>query len=79
MKVLTLVDRKTKQARSMVVDDLSAATIAPILRENMRKEARLATDEAGRYLHIGREFADFGVARHGKDEYVVGEVPHEHD
>lgn len=74
MKVLTLVDRETKQARSMVVDDLKPATIAPILRENMNREARLATDEAGHYLHIGREFADHGVVRHGREEYVVGEV-----
>jgi transposase-like protein len=35
MKVLSLIDRETKQARSMVVDDLRPATIAPILRENM--------------------------------------------
>src|SRR5215217_6495904 len=45
MKVLTLVDRETKQARSMVVDNIKPATIAPILRENMAREARLATDE----------------------------------
>lgn len=74
MKVLSLIDRDSKQARSMVVDDLKPATIAPILRENMAREARLATDEAGHYLHIGREFADHGVVRHGKEEYVVGEV-----
>lgn len=74
MKVLTLVDRETKQARSVVVDDLKPATIAPILRENMSKEARLSTDEAGHYLHIGREFADYDVVRHGRDEYVVAEV-----
>jgi len=74
MKVLTLVDRDTKQARSMVVDNVRPATIAPILRENMTREARLATDEAGHYLHIGREFADHGVVRHGRSEYVVGEV-----
>lgn len=30
--------------------------------------------EAGHYLHIGREFADHGVVRHGREEYVVGEV-----
>jgi len=70
MKVLSLVDRTTGRARSMVVDDLKPATIAPILRENMAREARLMTDEAGHYLHIGREFADHGVVRHGKDEYV---------
>lgn len=74
MKVLTLVDRSSGRARSMVVDDLKPATIAPILRENMSREARLATDEGGHYLHIGKEFADHGVVRHGKEEYVVGEV-----
>jgi transposase-like protein len=74
MKVLALVDRATGQARSMVVDNLKPATIAPILRENMMTEARLATDEAGHYLHIGREFAAHGVVRHGRDEYVIGEV-----
>ena len=74
MKVLTLVDRSTGRARSMVVDDLKPATIAPILRENMSREARLATDEGGHYLHIGKEFAEHGVVRHGREEYVVGEV-----
>lgn len=74
MKVLTLVDRSTGRARSMVVDDLKPATIAPILRENMSREARLATDEAGHYLHVGKEFSSHGVVHHGRDEYVVGEV-----
>lgn len=74
LKVLALVDRATGQARSMVVDNLKPATIAPILRENMMAEARLATDEAGHYLHIGREFAAHGVVRHGREEYVIGEV-----
>lgn len=58
----------------MVVDDLKPTTIAPILRENMSREARLATDEAGHYLHVGKEFADHGIVRHGKEEYVVGDV-----
>jgi transposase-like protein len=68
MKVLSLIDRETGQARSMVVDDLKPATIAPILRENMAREARLATDEAGHYLKVGKEFADHGIVRHGKEE-----------
>ena len=37
-KVLSLVDRESGQARSMVVDDLSAKTLTPILRENVAKE-----------------------------------------
>jgi hypothetical protein len=74
MKVLTLVDRETKQARSMVVDNIKPATIAPILRENMAHEARLATDEGGHYLNIGHKFAGHGVVRYRKEEYVVGET-----
>lgn len=74
LKVLGLVDRETKQARTMVVDDLKPATIAPILRENIKREARLATDEAGHYFRVGKEFAEHGIVRHGKEEYVIGDV-----
>lgn len=44
VKMPTLVDRDSGQARSMVFDSLKPATIAPILRENMAREARLPTD-----------------------------------
>jgi len=71
IKVLTLVDRETGRARSMVVDDLKPATVAPIVLENLSREARLMTDEAGHYLHVGREFSEHGVVRHGKGEYVM--------
>jgi transposase-like protein len=69
-KVLCLVDRDSGQARSMVVDDLKAATLAPIVRENVAKEARLMTDEASYYTLLGREFAEHGVVHHGQQEYV---------
>ncbi len=74
MKVLTLVDRETRQARSMVVENIRPATIAPILRENMAREARLMTDEAGHYMRVGREFASHDVVQHGQEEYVRGEA-----
>jgi transposase-like protein len=74
MKVLTLVDRETRQAKSVVVDNIRPKTIAPILRQNMAREARLMTDEGGHYLHVGREFADHQVVRHGQEEYVRGEA-----
>jgi len=70
MKVFTLVDRETGRARSMVVDNIRPATLAPIILENLDREARLMTDEAGHYLAVGREFAEHGVVRHGQDEYV---------
>jgi transposase-like protein len=71
MKVLSLVDRDTGRVRSMVVDNIRPATIAPIVLENLHREARLMTDEAGHYLAVGREFPEHGVVRHGKGEYVL--------
>ncbi|UQV18257.1 IS1595 family transposase [Brevundimonas albigilva] len=70
MKVLSLVDRSTGQVRSVVVDNIRPATIAPIVLDNLHREARLMTDEAGHYLAVGRQFAEHGMVRHGQDEYV---------
>ena len=69
-KVLSLVDRNSGQARSFVVDDVKAATVAPIVRENLAREARLMTDEAPIYTIVGREFADHQVVHHRLKEYV---------
>ena len=58
----------------MVVDDLSAKTLTPILRENIAKEARVMTDEAGHYYYLDRDFAEHQIVKHGQEEYVRGEV-----
>ena len=73
-KVLALVDRNTGHARSMVVDDLKAKTLVPILKENIAKAATVYTDEAGQYTHLDRHFEDHDFVRHGAGEYVRGEV-----
>ena len=75
LKVLTLVDRDSGQARSMVVDRLDSATVAPILAANIAREARLMTDEAQHYKPIGRAFAAHGIVRHTLDEYVHPDDP----
>ena len=72
LKVLTLIDRDTRQARSVVIDKLRTKTIAPILRKNLAREARLMTDEATHYVTVGKEFAEHGVVRHKAAEYVRG-------
>lgn len=70
-KVLSLANRDTGQKRSMVVDDLSAKTLVPILRENIANEARVMTDEACQHKKLGPEFmGDHGFTRHGQGEYV---------
>jgi transposase-like protein len=74
MKVVSLVDRNSGRARSVVVDSLTIASVTPILRENIAKEAILHTDEAKHYRQPAREFAAHGVVVHGTGEYGRGDV-----
>jgi transposase-like protein len=67
--VLTLVERGGS-ARSFHIDSTSIATIAPILRENIRRESKFMTDEARHYMEVGREFESHGAVNHGEKEYV---------
>ena len=74
MKVLTLVDRSTGRAKSMVVDNLKVATLLPILRANIAKEAVIHTDEAMQYDSLYKHFAGHQTVNHGAEEYVRGDV-----
>lgn len=78
MKVLSLVDRKTKQARSVVIDDLSRTTIWPVVKENVDAETRILTDQANVYKGIGREFIRHQTVNHAKGEYVNYKAPDVH-
>ena len=69
-KVLALVDRTTGQAKSIVVDDLKAKTLLPILQQYIDKTAHVMTDEAGQYTSLGKSFAAHSFVRHGAGEYV---------
>ncbi|SPF40519.1 transposase [Syntrophobacter sp. SbD1] len=69
-KILSLIDRESGQARSVVIDDVTAKTIVPILKENIAKEARIMTDDAGQYTYLKDDFAGHDVVRHSQGEYV---------
>ena len=70
-KVLSLVDRSTGQARSVVIDDMKGTTIIPILEANIAREARVMTDEAPHYGVVGRLFdGGHGYTHHTQGEYV---------
>jgi transposase-like protein len=77
-KVLSLVDRNSGQARSMVVDDVQARTLAPIIRENLAREAKLMTDDHNVYKTVGKEFPEHNVVRHQFGEYVSAKNPQIH-
>ncbi len=70
--VLSLVERGG-DIRSFHVDKADAASIMPIVRENVAKEARIMTDDAGQYRHLHEEYAH-EVVRHKKGEYVRDEA-----
>ena len=74
MKVLTLVDRATGRAKSVVVDDLKITTLLPILQANIAKEATVHTDEAMQYDNLRDHFAAHQSVNHGAEEYVRGDV-----
>ena len=51
-----------------------AATVAQIVRDNMRRDSRLHTDESKLYIGVGQEFAAHETIKHTADEYVRGDV-----
>ena len=70
MKVLSLVDRSTGRARSIVMDNVSSKTVGEIVAANMASEARLITDQATYYVRVGKTFAAHRWVNHKKEEYV---------
>jgi transposase-like protein len=69
-KVLSLIDRAPRQVRSIVVDNLKAETVVPILKENIAHEARVMTDDAGQYKYLKEDFLEHNCVQHGQGEYV---------
>lgn len=72
-KIFTLVERGGN-ARSFHVPAVDAKTLRPILKEQIKSDSRLMTDEAGQYCHTSQklsdEFADHQFVSHGIGEYV---------
>ncbi len=71
MKIVSLIERGGK-ARTFHVPNVTARTLAPILRGQIAKETHLMTDEARAYINVGREFADHSTVTHSVKEYVRG-------
>jgi len=72
-KVLSLIDRESGSARSFVVDSTNAKTLVPMLQENIDKEARVFTDDAGQYRSLKDQFPNHEVVCHSQGEYVSRE------
>lgn len=72
MKVLALVDRETGRSRAMVVENIHKETIMPIVRENVRRESTLMTDDGMPYRGIRGDFKGHNIVAHTKGEYSLG-------
>jgi transposase-like protein len=70
MKVLSLIDRDTGRARSIVMDFVTSKTVGEIVAANMATEARLLTDGAPYYRRAGKTFAAHSTVNHKAEEYV---------
>ncbi|MGD9659980.1 MAG: IS1595 family transposase [Porticoccaceae bacterium] len=77
-KIFALVDRDTKQARSVVVDKVSINSLKPIVEANLSREAQLMTDQAAFYRQIGEGFAAHHTVNHSIGEYVQKDNPQFH-
>ena len=75
--VLTLVTRGG-EARTFHVDGTAISDLAPIIRENIAREAKLMTDSASWYTELGKKFASHETINHTIDEYVRGQRSHKH-
>ena len=69
-KILSLVDRESGEARSIVIDNLSAKSVVPILKDNIVQEAKVMTDDAGQYRYLDEHFSEHGCVCHSAGEYV---------
>jgi transposase-like protein len=75
MKVLSLVSRGTGEARSIVVNQVTADTILPIVKANIEAEAHVMTDGHRVYGKIiPQNFANHSVIRHEFGHYGEGIV-----
>jgi len=68
-KIVSLVERDDC-VHSEHVPVVNAATLKPILKDQIAEDANLMTDEAAYYTKLGREFASHEIVSHGIGEYV---------
>jgi transposase-like protein len=68
-----LVERGGK-VRTFHVEAANKEVVEKIVRENIRRETALMTDESSLYPKVGTEFASHETVCHSAGEYVRGEV-----
>lgn len=71
--ILALVERGDS-VRTFHVPVADQLTVATIVRENIKRESRLHTDESKLYTKVGQEYSAHETVTHTANEYVRGDV-----
>ena len=69
-KVLSLVDRASGRARSIVIERVSSKSLVPLLSKNIARSAHVVTDDASWYRGLDLDFAKHDTVNHSNYEYV---------
>ena len=72
-KIFALVERQGG-VRSFHVPAVNAKTLKSIIREHVKPDTAIYTDELRVYRGLGKEFADHQTIKHSKGEYIRGVV-----
>ena len=70
MRIVSLLDKTTGQARSFYAPSNDTGRVAQIVRDNVASESTLVTDESRYYWKVGKEFAGHVRVFHGAGNYV---------
>jgi transposase-like protein len=77
-RVMTLIDRRTGRARSMVVTDFRPANVKAIMEDNLVRSAIIVTDEGTHFKRPAKLFGGHKTTNHTKGEYVSRTDPSNH-
>lgn len=67
--VLTLIDREG-EARSFHIENCKFTTVGPIIKANIARESKVATDEAAQYRSLHKHFAEHEAVNHSVEEWA---------
>jgi len=70
-KIFSLVERGGN-VRSFHVPAVNGQTLKPIIREQIKRETRLMTDDFGAYKDLDQEFESHDIVCHSRGEYSRG-------
>ena len=76
--IVSLIDRRTGEARSFFVEGSTMNDVSKVLRENIARETKILTDESKIYGWVPHAFDKHVTVNHSKNEWVSRVDPIDH-